>query len=264
MKRRRGSRHRISKSRRTIIDFMNFSKSIPFIAVERSIPFDFLAAARRCHPQQPPWSALFAKAFALAAEEFAVLRQIYFRFPVPYFYEYEESVVSIAHELLVGGEASVLLVRIRQPDKLPLAAIRYKIDEVGGAELRQRGLYRTLAAVSYLPFFLRRPIWWIALNIPRFRKRCVGTFVITSVGALGADLLTPMAPVTSLLTYGPLGDDGNLRVRLLFDHRVYDGATAARILARLEQILAGPIYDELSSKTRTTSEASIESRQLSE
>jgi hypothetical protein len=42
----------------------------------------------------------------------------------------------------------------------------------------------------------------------RFRKRFFGTFGITSVGTLGADLLTPMAPVTSLLTYGP--HEGNV------------------------------------------------------
>ena len=48
-------------------------------------------------------------------------------------------------------------------------------------------------------------------------------------------------------TYGPLQDDGTLTLRLLFDHRVYDGATAARVLARVEEILLGPIYEEIKS-----------------
>ena len=237
--------YRISRSRQIVIDLMYFSKSFPLIAIERSMHLGALATARGRAPQTPPWSALFAKAFALAAEEFAVLRQSYFKFPIPYLYEYEESMANIAHEASVGGEPSVLPIRVRSPDKMSLSAIRFKIVEMADAELWQRGFYRTLARVSHLPFFLRRPLWWIALNIPRSRKRYFGTFVITSVGTLGADLLTPRAPVTTLLTHGPLNNDGTLKVRLLFDHRVYDGATAARVLARLEELLLGPIHDEI-------------------
>jgi hypothetical protein len=232
-----------------VVDAMYFSKSIPLVAVERSMPFAELAKARRSHPEPPPWGALFAKAFGLAAREYAELRQTYFSFPFPYLYEYEESAVGIAHELTLGEELVVLLVRIRNPDKMPLIAFRYKIAEVIDAE-RQRGFYGRFALVSYLPFFLRRPLWWLTLNVPRFRKRFCGTFAITSVGSLGADLLTPRAPVTSLLTYGPLGDDGKLKVRLLFDHRVYDGATAARVLARIEEILLGPIFEEIKYEAR--------------
>jgi hypothetical protein len=228
-----------------MIDLMYFSASVPLIAIERSMHLRELVTVRNCHPQPPLWSAIFAKAFALAADETAALRQSYFRFPFPHLYEYGESMVTIAYEMSVGGEAIVLPVRVRSPDKMSLNAIRSKIVEMADDDLWQRGFYRTFAAVSYLPVFLRRPIWWIVLNIPRSRKRCFGTFAITSVGALGADLLTPRAPITSVLTYGPLDDDGILRVRLLFDHRVYDGGTAARVLARLEELLLGPVHDEI-------------------
>jgi hypothetical protein len=248
MRRPRGVRRRISRSRQTIVDLMYFSRTIPLIVVERSMPFGKLAKARQSHPERPPWSALFAKAFALVAHEVAALRQIYFSFPIPYLYEYEESAVSIARELDVGAEMAVLPVRIRSPDTLPLAFIRYKINDLDDAQLWQKGFYRTIALTNYLPFFLRRPIWWVALNNPRFRKRIFGTFAISSVGALGADAIVALAPFTSLLTYGPLGDDGKLRVRLMFDHRVYDGATAARVLARLEEVLLGAIYEEIAPK----------------
>jgi hypothetical protein len=246
-----GARRRISRSRQTIIDLVYFSRSIPLVGIERSMSFGKLAMARQSHPERPPWSALFAKAFALVADEVAALRQIYFSFPIPYLYEYEENVVSIAKELEFGDETGVLPVRIRSPDKLPLAAIRHKIDELDDAQLWQRGFYRTLAITNYLPFFLRRPIWWIALNNPRFRKRFFGTFAISSVGALGADAVLGLTPFTSFLTYGPLGDDGKVKVRLFFDHRVYDGATAARVLARLEETLLGPIYEEIASETNS-------------
>ena len=38
---------------------------------------------------------------------------------------------------------------------------------------------------------------------------------------------------------------GNLDVRLTFDHRVLDGATAARTLVELERVLLGPVLTEL-------------------
>jgi hypothetical protein len=229
MTRPRANRHRITRSRQLVIDLLYFSQSVPLVAVERPMFLRELATARRDHPDRPSWTALFAKAFSLVAADCAVLRQVYFRLPVPHLYEYEESAVSIACELRTGEDASVIPVRIRNPDKMPLSAFRYKIDEIRGAKLLQRGVYyRTIAAVSSLPLFARRPLWWLALNLPRFRFRFVGTFVITSVGALGADLLSPRAPVTSILTYGPLDGEGMMRVRLLFDHRVYDGAAAAR------------------------------------
>ena len=246
--RRLGRRLRISKSRQTIIDLMHLSMSFPLIAIERTMDFSELASARRDHPRRPSWSALFAKGFALAAEEFAVLRQAYFGFPFAYMYEYEDSTVNIGHELAVGGEASVLPVRVRSPNRMSLDDIRSKIIEMADADLWQRGFYRTLSAVGLLPFFLRRPIWWFVLNVPRFRRRAFGTAVVSSIGALGAEILTPRAPVTSFLTYGALDCNGSVRVRLVFDHRVYDGATAARILGRLEELMRGPLYNEIASQ----------------
>ena len=203
--------------------------------------------ARKRHPEQPPWSALFAKGFALVAREIAPLRQVYVGFPTPRIFEYHESFVSIAYELNVEGEAIVLPVRIRRADQIPLTGFRYKLDEMRDGYLARRGFYRILEVLSHFPVLLRRPIWWIVLTLPHLRKRFFGTFVITSVGFLGAAMLNPIAPFTSLLTYGPIQSDGELTVRLVFDHRLYDGVTAARALARLEEMLTGSICEELNA-----------------
>jgi hypothetical protein len=42
-----------------------------------------------------------------------------------------------------------------------------------------------------------------------------------------------------------MSDDGVLDVRVIYDHRVMDGATVARALARLEEILNSAIKDEV-------------------
>jgi hypothetical protein len=42
-----------------------------------------------------------------------------------------------------------------------------------------------------------------------------------------------------------MDSEGKLMVRLNFDHRIFDGALAARVLIRLEQVLNSSILDEL-------------------
>jgi hypothetical protein len=48
-----------------------------------------------------------------------------------------------------------------------------------------------------------------------------------------------------LLSYGPADLNGNVNVRLNFDHRVFDGALAGRVLTRLEEVLNSSILEEL-------------------
>lgn len=80
-----------------------------------------------------------------------------------------------------------------------------------------------------------------------------GTFTITSLGAFGIDAFTPVInyPEAAILGVGriaprPTVVDGQLAVRtmctlsLVFDHRLVDGAPAARFLAYLKEIIEEP------------------------
>jgi pyruvate/2-oxoglutarate dehydrogenase complex dihydrolipoamide acyltransferase (E2) component len=53
--------------------------------------------------------------------------------------------------------------------------------------------------------------------------------------------------LTTLLNYGPIGPDGGVNVRIVYDHRVLDGATVGRALIRLEEVLRDEIAAELRS-----------------
>jgi hypothetical protein len=240
-----GERRPITFARQLMIDLMAFSRSIPLIALERSMSLKSVAEAREGCPERPPWSGIFAKAFGLVAQEMRPLRRAYITAPIPYIFEYDETAVTIAHEVELEGDRTVLPVRISGPEKWPLAGFRFKLDEIDHPNVWDSHFFRNLRRMGYLPWPLRRLVWWSVLNIPRLRKRCFGTFVITSVGELGADCLNPRSPVSPLLTYGPIDGHGMVTVRLLFDHRLFDAATAARALARLEEILTGRIQDEL-------------------
>ena len=97
-----------------------------------------------------------------------------------------------------------------------------------------------------LPRPLRRLMWWAALNLHGpTRARFVGTFAVSSVAALGAGLLQLLSPTTCTLHFGLMDAKGNLDVRLSFDHRVLDGAPAARALTDLEGVLLNEVLAEL-------------------
>jgi pyruvate/2-oxoglutarate dehydrogenase complex dihydrolipoamide acyltransferase (E2) component len=51
--------------------------------------------------------------------------------------------------------------------------------------------------------------------------------------------------LTTTLNYGVIEPDGTVCVRIIYDHRVFDGAVVARALVRLEEVLNGPLLDEL-------------------
>ena len=68
---------------------------------------------------------------------------------------------------------------------------------------------------------------------------------MSTVAGEGADNRSHPSCLTTSLTYGPLNAAGVMRVTLVFDHRVVDGAPLALGLARLEAILNGPVAEEL-------------------
>jgi hypothetical protein len=93
-------------------------------------------------------------------------------------------------------------------------------------------------------------VWWVGLNWGRQRGNYFGTFGLSVYSALKAESLHPLAPVTTLLNYGVIGEDGFLDVRVIYDHRVMNGTTIARALARLEEILNSDVIQELRSLTQ--------------
>ncbi len=88
---------------------------------------------------------------------------------------------------------------------------------------------------------------WLGLNLARTRAAQFGTFGLSVYSSLGAESLHPISPLTTTLTYGVIGANGRVNVRLVYDHRVLDGGTVARALAALEAEMNGSILNELRS-----------------
>jgi hypothetical protein len=134
---------------------------------------------------------------------------------------------------------------IDDPASLPLTAISSTIGkavESPAANIPQFDIYVTVAK---LPALVRRLAFSLLFNMPARRATRFGTFALTSVASLGAELVHPLSAWPTLLTYGVLAADGSITVRIMFDHRVMDGFAVARVLARLEETLNSAIVTEL-------------------
>src|SRR5205085_3878235 len=100
------------------------------------------------------------------------------------------------------------------------------------------GTFRRALRISRLPRPVRRALWWYALNSSGYKRaRNLGTFGVSVYSGLGAEGLHPLSPLTTTLNYGVIAEDGTVDVRVVYDHRVLDGATVARALEDLEGIL---------------------------
>lgn len=235
----------LSVARRLVCDLMHFARGVPSIPVQRRMILAPVVAARAAAAGRPPWPAIFAKAFARVADEVPELRRAYCKFPRHHLYEYPRSVAAVVVEREFDGEKSLFTILVKDPAGKPLAEVGRAVREAQAAPVESVKAFQRALRVGRYPRPLRRLLWWVGLNCGRFRANYFGTFLITAYSARGAESLHPLSPLTFTLTYGPIAADGSADVRLVYDHRVLDGATVARALARLEEELNGAICDEL-------------------
>lgn len=195
------------------------------------------------------WCAIFTKAFGLVCHDMPELRRAYLEYPRPRLYQHPVSAASVAVERDFQGERGVFFAFLPEPESMPLdevdAAIRrFKTDPV-------EDVYGFTLAFARVPRILRRMAWWWIVNVRGSRKaEFLGTFGVSSYASLGAESLHTLSPLTVTLNYGVVGPDGLVPVRIVYDHRVMDGATVARALVRLEEVLTHELAAELENRAR--------------
>jgi hypothetical protein len=241
----RGRRIPLSRARRLVIDYVHFAAGVPTVPVQRRIRLRPVIEVRAALPERPGWTAVFVKAFALVSAEVPELRRAYVKLPWPQLYEYPTPVASVMVERDYAGEKAVLVGRVKDPGSLPLVDLTVRLRELNDAPVDGVKEFRRALRLARLPRPVRRLAMWLGLNLGSQRIRHFGTFGVSVYSALGAESLHPLAPLTALLNYGVFTPDGDVDVRVVYDHRVVDGATVARALGRLEEVLAGPIAEEL-------------------
>jgi hypothetical protein len=243
----RGRIVRLTANRQFIVDIMRISARVPTVAAQRRMQLGPVAAARMRCTGRPSWVALFIKAFALVADEFRELRQAYISLPWPHLYEYPENAALVMIERTHQGESIVFPFRVRNPAWLPVVQLSQIIRQAKTAPIEETTDFKRALGVGALPWPFRRVLLWVAHSFGRFRANYFGTFAVSVYSSLGAEPLHGISPVTVLLTYGTIAPDGVVDVRIMWDHRVFDGAVVARALVRMEEILRTDIVQELVS-----------------
>ncbi|HZT27203.1 MAG TPA: hypothetical protein VFA57_16010 [Pseudolabrys sp.] len=243
----RGRMIPLSVPRRMVIDLLYFARAIPTVPVQKRMALAPLIAARAACKERPRWTAIFTKAYALMAREFPEFRRAYVKIPWPHLYEYPASNATIIIERDYQGEAGLFSISIKEPARQTLSEIGRQIDHASTAPVEDIKDFRRTMTFARLPKPLRRAFWWICLNWGRQRGNYFGTFGVSVYSALQAESLHPLAPLTTLLNYGVMSADGMVDVRIIYDHRVMNGATVARALGRLEAILNSTLLEEVRS-----------------
>lgn len=240
-----GRSYPVSYFRRLVTDLMHFSMKVPSVTLERKMDLAPLVEAREASVHRPTWSAIFTKALAMVAVRTPALRTSYLSFPWPRFYEHATNVGTLNVDRTVGDERIVIVAHIDRPEERTLQEIDAIIHDHQEQPVEDLPSYRSADRLSRVPWPLRRLIWWAGLNVlGPTRCRHFGTFNVTSLGAQGAGILRLITLLTTTLHFGILDPAGSLDVRLAFDHRVLDGATAAEVLRDLEQVLLDEILRE--------------------
>jgi hypothetical protein len=226
-------------------DLLHFAVKVPSIPVQRCISVARASKARAACGNRPRWTAIFVKGYAVVANEFPEIRRAYVELPWPSLYEYPTSAASVAIERPYEGETSLFVKLIKDPARKSLWEIGEEITTASTAPTDKVKEFTRAIRIAKLPRFIRHFVWWLGLNIGRQRGNYFGTFGLSVYSALNAESLHPLTPLTTLLNYGIIQPDGTVLVRIIYDHRVLDGATVARVLARLEDILNSVISDEM-------------------
>jgi pyruvate/2-oxoglutarate dehydrogenase complex dihydrolipoamide acyltransferase (E2) component len=238
----------MSAGRRFIGDLLHAGMQIPLVTIQKDMNVAEVVAARKNANPRPSWCSIFTKAYGKAVATHPQMRRAYLSFPWERIFEYTATSADITVEVRYGDETILAFVPIKHPEACPLLEIDRKLALAKENPLKRIARWRRGLRLAYFPRFIRRSIWWALLNTSsKLRAGNFGTFGVTSVGNWGVESIRPIAPVTSILHYGAIDPQGNISIRMTYDHRVLDGSGPSQALVAMEGFLKTDIVAELKS-----------------
>jgi pyruvate/2-oxoglutarate dehydrogenase complex dihydrolipoamide acyltransferase (E2) component len=164
--------------------------------------------------------------------------------------------VSILIEKKIDGQKVPIPLLIEETNKKSALEISSEIERAKKQALSKKDIVlekKTSLSENiyyYLPGFIRRTIWKIMLNNPRFAFRKMGNVVITSVGMMGKingwfiqRSVHPLSFGVGSILKKPVVVDGQVKIRdilnmtILCDHDVIDGAPMVKFLNDLTKYI---------------------------
>jgi len=170
-------------------------------------------------------------------------------------------------EKFVDEQPAVFFGSVKEPHKKALTEIGTELEAYAQQPIADVPQLAIEDRFSRFPWLLRQILIFVGMRIPQLRIRFMGaTFGLSSLGKYGCRNLIAPAVITSMFCVGeveerPVVVDGKivahpmLSLVLNFDHRVMDGAAAARFMQDTIDLLRGGleehVRDELKSLAST-------------
>lgn len=205
-------------------------------------------------------TALLLKAIAIAQKTHPDTRTIMLPFGRTAIIN--DIVAGFTVERFIGSEPALFFGAIQEPDTKSVAQISKELREHAEADLEKVWQLNLQNRFTNLPWLLRQIILWVGLRYPAIRLKCMGaTFGVSSLGKLGLKALIPPCVTTSTFGIGiveprPIVRDGQIQIRkmmtmtLNFDHRLIDGAPAARFLNDIQKLMEGGLEKYIQEELR--------------
>ena len=237
-------RLRVPRSRALVTDILHFHQKSPNVAHSRRIQVAELAEVRGRADARISWSALIIRAWGEISRRHPVLLQTWRAWPLRHIYQHRKTVANLAISRVHDGEEWLFWGLIRSPERRSLADIQNAIDAFNNEPADSQ--FQKQLKLSQLPTFVRRTVWWWNLNISgEKRGKRLGTFSLTTISGRGAEIQHPPTVMTTGLTFGPIDGNGQMKVTLVYDHRLMDGSFVADRLSEFEEQLQGSVLAEL-------------------
>lgn len=247
-----GRKIRLSPGRKLVCEILHHARKVPSLPLAFRANIRPLLEARRSSTLRPSWISLFLRAYALVAETIPELRQSYIPFPRRHIYEHPFSLGCVIVERDFRGENTVLIAKVRGPEKTSLAEIDGHLDRFRNDPVDTIPAFKHLMQWASRPWWMLRFVFWSTLNWSgATRAKRFGTFCISSLGNQGVEQVHPLSPHTTYFTFGPISEDGEVELKIIYDHRVMDGRTVGRIFQELEKTLNGQMVQEICSRPAT-------------
>ena len=242
----KGTCLRLSPARKVVMELMHHARKVPSIPLSRTFNVADLVVARKEAAPPPSWVAIFMRAWSLAARKHPELRRALIPWPWKHLYEHPHSEAAVLIERDWEDEKAVLGAKIRAPEEATLQDLTERIRYFKDAPVLEVSSFRQLLRLGRLPWFILRFAFWQTLYLSGFKRaKRFGTFMISSHGSQDVEQEHPITALTTFLTFGPISENGDVVVRVIYDHNVMDGRSICRAFHELDRVLHGQILVEL-------------------
>ena len=206
-------------------------------------------------------TAILVKAIAIAQKKHPATRTVWL--PNSKLIQINKVEAQFTVERFIDDQPALFFGVVKSPDVKPIAVINGELHAYAKAPIETIPQLDLEHRFSKYPWFIRQLIIYFGMRIPSIRMQFMGaTFGISSLGKYGCRNLISPSVITSMFCVGevkdrPVAVDGKVVIQpvlslvLNFDHRVIDGATAARFMTDIIKLLQGGLEDHVKDELKS-------------